>query len=37
MFDKTYEQFYRSRGLNNHPALRRLDEAYQYVEEYLNE
>ncbi len=37
MFDKTYEQFYRSRGLNNPPALRRLDEAYKYVEEYLNE
>ena len=37
MFDKTYEQFYRSRGLNNPPALRRLEEAYKYVEEYLNE
>ena len=36
MFDKTYEQFYRSRGLNNPPALRRLEEAYKYVEENLN-
>ena len=37
MFDKTYEQFYRSRGLNNPPALRRLEEAYKYSEEVLNE
>ena len=37
MFDKTYEQFYRSRGLNNPPALRRLEEAHKYVEEILNE
>jgi len=33
---KTYEQFYRLRGLNNPPALRRLEEAHKYVEEILN-
>ena len=37
LFDKTYEQFYRSRGLSNPPALRRLEEAYKYVEEYISE
>lgn len=35
IFDKTYEQFYRSRGLNNPPAARRLMEAYNYVKEIL--
>jgi len=36
IFNKTYEQFYRLRGLNNPPALRRLEEAHKYVEEILN-
>lgn len=33
MFDKTYSQFCNSRGLSNPTALRRLEEAYKYVEE----
>ena len=36
IFNKTYEQFYRLRGLNNPAALRRLEEAHKYVEELLN-